>query len=652
MNQQYEQRLSEQQALASKRLAQLTQKNTPDHFTEKSLLEVESQERFSQRKAQINEHDTLGLERILGTNDLLPINFLTRGAKAAKAICRVNIMSPSGIPEGYGTGFMVSRRLMLTNHHVLPDPMTAKHSYVEFSYERDEHFRQARRDTFELRPDNFFFADKNLDFCLVAVAESSQSNTTLQEHGFIKLIEATGKGLVGEHACIIQHPRGMMKQISLRDSRIMPNQWGRDEFIHYEADTEPGSSGSPVFNDNWQLVALHHASVPKQDTNGNIHWVANEGVRVSAIFSRLRQASKEQQWSTRANEILQEFAKVSTSSFNVDQLENLQSTVIDAPRVPYKREIDKPIDFEALRQKIYTDDYEEHEIAPYFRLAKNETLGIDPVFEINPDLVHGTQRDTAQESALVLNSANWICKRYRRKKFLKKRKNPGTITIVSEGDSWFQYPLLLEDTIDHLMNDERFAICSLGEAGGLLKDMVAKREFTQPIHDYNAQFFLVSGGGNDMVDGHGIRRFINKPRNSFDLQDLINHSALFRFGETMQQHYATLFQSALATQPKLNIICHGYSYAIPNDGRWLGRPMAEMGIKDLELQRRVMNHIVDKLNQAVSKTARDFAGKVTYIDMRDLVPENGWYDEFHPTNRYFGAVAEEIRQVIDKKLGA
>ena len=26
----------------------------------------------------------------------------------------------------------------------------------------------------------------------------------------------------------------------------------------YETDTLPGSSGSPVFNDQWQLVGLHH----------------------------------------------------------------------------------------------------------------------------------------------------------------------------------------------------------------------------------------------------------------------------------------------------------------------------------------------------------------------------------------------------------
>ena len=49
-------------------------------------------------------------------------------------------------------------------------------------------------------------------------------------------------------------------------------------FLLYRTDTMGGSSGSPVFNINWDLAALHHAAV------GN----ANEGIRISSIVSHLR----------------------------------------------------------------------------------------------------------------------------------------------------------------------------------------------------------------------------------------------------------------------------------------------------------------------------------------------------------------------------
>jgi endonuclease G, mitochondrial len=77
------------------------------------------------------------------------------------------------------------------------------------------------------------------------------------------------------------------------------------EFLHYQTDTAPGSSGSPVFNDQWEVVALHHSGVPKRDRLGqilsvngtiwtndqgeqNIAWIANEGVRISRIVKHIQ----------------------------------------------------------------------------------------------------------------------------------------------------------------------------------------------------------------------------------------------------------------------------------------------------------------------------------------------------------------------------
>src|SRR5262249_30789464 len=57
-----------------------------------------------------------------------------------------------------------------------------------------------------------------------------------------------------------------------------------DEFLHYEADTQPGSSGSPVFNDQWELVALHHASVPAPE-HPELGKFVNEGIRISRLLA-------------------------------------------------------------------------------------------------------------------------------------------------------------------------------------------------------------------------------------------------------------------------------------------------------------------------------------------------------------------------------
>jgi endonuclease G, mitochondrial len=68
--------------------------------------------------------------------------------------------------------------------------------------------------------------------------------------------------------------------VALRDNRIVDV---FDNFLHYEADTQPGSSGSPVFNDQWELVALHHASVPAPE-HPELGRFVNEGIRVSRLL--------------------------------------------------------------------------------------------------------------------------------------------------------------------------------------------------------------------------------------------------------------------------------------------------------------------------------------------------------------------------------
>jgi len=221
------------------------------------------------------------LERVIGTADFVGINYLETGVIAAHAVGRVNIGDASGRVVGYGTGSLVAPHVLLTNHHVLPDAQTAHASVIEFDFEDGPDGQPRQPHRFGLAPDALFVADERLDFALVAVDPNA---TAVVAYGFNPMIEAEGKAIVGEFVTIVQHPRGERKQVALRENRIVDVV---DEMLHYQADTEPGSSGSPVFNDQWEVVALHHASVPAADgaaTGG----VINEGIRISQIVGHLR----------------------------------------------------------------------------------------------------------------------------------------------------------------------------------------------------------------------------------------------------------------------------------------------------------------------------------------------------------------------------
>ena len=69
------------------------------------------------------------------------------------------------------------------------------------------------------------------------------------------------KSILGDPVIIVQHPRGRRKQVVVTNNRVTDNGIYKN-FLRYTADSEPGASGSPVFNTNWQLVALNHASIP------------------------------------------------------------------------------------------------------------------------------------------------------------------------------------------------------------------------------------------------------------------------------------------------------------------------------------------------------------------------------------------------------
>ncbi|MEF2279095.1 endonuclease [Deinococcus sp. YIM 134068] len=246
--------------------------------------------------ARMPEDTRLGLERLLGRNDLLGVAYLDLARSAARAVGRVVLRGASGRTVGYGTGWLCGPHTLLTNQHVLEDAQDARTAVVEFDYELRADGTPSRSVTLSLDPDTLFLTSEALDYALVAV----QGDTS--PFGWLPLIGTTGKVLVGEALSIVQHPGGEPKQVALRENRLVDL---LPDFLHYETDTAPGSSGSPVFNDAWEVVALHHSGVPRTDGQGRtlrrdgqparpgdpdtvIDWIANEGVRVSRIVEDLR----------------------------------------------------------------------------------------------------------------------------------------------------------------------------------------------------------------------------------------------------------------------------------------------------------------------------------------------------------------------------
>lgn len=296
------------------------------------ISEVESPERIQKRLDRLAETamkqsldarppsrlvETIGLERVLGRTDFLGVSFLETALAVSRFVGRINIRPRPGQTAGFGTGFMVSPRLLLTNNHVLRSERDALYSEVEFDYQYDRHGRLLPVVVYGLEPETFFLTSTGLDFTLVAVRENSLTGIGLGRYGWIPLIGAEGKALLGDSLNIVQHPNGEAKQIVLRSNQLIDL---LDDFAHYVTDTEPGSSGSPVMNDQLQLMALHHSAVPETKDGeyvakdgsvwregmdpDDLSWVANEGVRVSSIVNRIKKTRLSGERARLRNEML------------------------------------------------------------------------------------------------------------------------------------------------------------------------------------------------------------------------------------------------------------------------------------------------------------------------------------------------------------
>ena len=247
------------------------------------------------------------LERILRGNELTNVNYLELGVVSGQAVGRVTLWR-NGRPHSHGTGFLVAPGVLMTNEHVLSNATEVAESRVQFRYEHGLSGEELTPAEFRFRTDVPPIFDVTNDLAIVGVEAASATGETLDGFGWVRLDATPGKAILGEHLTIIQHPGGERKQVSVRENRLIDYD-PEGQYLWYSTDTGRGSSGSPVFNNLWDVVGLHHAGVPDAVYNddGSIRhylndkglqwtpdqgedalgWYANEGIRISRIVAFL-----------------------------------------------------------------------------------------------------------------------------------------------------------------------------------------------------------------------------------------------------------------------------------------------------------------------------------------------------------------------------
>ncbi|MGP3697580.1 hypothetical protein [Rhodobacter sp. NSM] len=297
------------------------------------------------------------------------------------------------------------------------------------------------------------------------------------------------------------------------------------------------------------------------------------------------------------------------------------------------------IDRTQLEAMLMDPDVPDEAIRPYLQLDPLESAPFEPSVVANPARV----AYAATEAAMALNSLNGVARWRRQQRYARKIRNWNGLKVVAEGDSWFQYPFLLDDVIDHLF--DRWAIYCVSAAGDLLRDMARQEEVTVAVLAEKPDLVLFSGGGNDVLGGGSLQKYLLP----FDPASEPAHHVGPAFDGILRgtiDIYAELIESALRAGAK-RVVCHSYDHVIPNGGRWLGRPMAALGIVDKGIQREIVRVLIDRFHEALMGMAGRFGGRVMIADCRGRVPDAGWYDELHPTSQGYAGPARAILAAVE-----
>ncbi len=207
-------------------------------------------------------------EKLVGDNNLRPIAFLEMGIQLSRPVAHITIPG-----RGVATGFLVNADVLMTNNHVFEQASDAADAIIRFNYQSDLAGNLLATDEYRCDASSFH-TNVELDYSVVKMKGDPGF-----KWGFIRI--PTNPAIqVGQDVIIIQHPGGRPKEIGITDNEVA---YVDNKLVQYLTDTMPGSSGSPVFDDSWRLIAIHHSGgwIPEPST-GSTHF-RNEGIHMAAV---------------------------------------------------------------------------------------------------------------------------------------------------------------------------------------------------------------------------------------------------------------------------------------------------------------------------------------------------------------------------------
>ena len=241
----------------------------------------------------------------------LAFSFAEGAVRTARSVTRLSVPRIfDGVQQpgvGYGTGWLIAPGVVITNHHVIdnrdlrmgethatPADFKAQAAAVEALF---DYYQEVGGAPTECSGAQLLASNEQLDYAVIQLAEASK----VADRAALPIIAQPPKLVRGARMNLVQHSRGGALQFAIRNNFFV-RPGDAPQFIRYQTDTEPGASGSPVCNDTWQVVGLHHASttVPKEQVPQEVIdgqpvtvTVLNEAIEIHSVLNDLPAAVRQ-----------------------------------------------------------------------------------------------------------------------------------------------------------------------------------------------------------------------------------------------------------------------------------------------------------------------------------------------------------------------
>ena len=240
---------------------------------------------------------------------------------------------------------------------------------------------------------------------------------------------------------------------------------------------------------------------------------------------------------------------------------------------------------------------------------------------------------------------------------------PLVITILAEGDSWFDYPLGT-DVIGQLQGQIGIPIANMAHYGDEVRQMLAlkqRREIEKRLsrkapNGKPWDALLFSGGGNDFV-GDQLCLWLRSYKPGMPVQDILDVTRFDAVMEEVRAGYQDLVSLRDSLSPSTKIFLHQYDFAPPNGegvcgvGPWL-QPSLKYRLIPAELQPSVTRLMLERFAQVLAGLAAN-AADVFVVPTQGTIPtqtREWWANELHPTDKGFAAIATKFCALLKQKF--